>query len=93
MNRRWSGKGRNRRKAARMGKMNEIMIYQSDDRKTQVEVRFEQDMVWLTQQQMASLFEQTKQNRTEHQFAYQQLLQRGRVIPGRSCQGILDNCG
>jgi len=46
--------------------MNEIMIYQSDDRKTQVEVRFEQDTVWLTQQQMASLFEQTKQNISLH---------------------------
>jgi hypothetical protein len=66
MNGRWSSNGRNHPKAARTGKMNEIMIYQSDDRKTQVEVRFEQDTAWLTQQQMASLFEQTKQNISLH---------------------------
>jgi len=46
--------------------MNEIIIYQIEDNQTQVEVRFEQDTVWLTQQQMASLFEQTKQNISLH---------------------------
>ena len=46
--------------------MNEIIIYQIEDNQTQIEVRFEQDPVWLTQQQMASLFEQTKQNISLH---------------------------
>ncbi|MFH1976382.1 MAG: RhuM family protein [Pseudomonadota bacterium] len=46
--------------------MNEIIIYQIEDNQTQVEVRFEQDTVWLIQQQMASLFEQTKQNISLH---------------------------
>ena len=46
--------------------MNEIIIYQIEDNQTQIEVRFEQDTVWLTQQQMASLFEQTKQNISLH---------------------------
>jgi len=45
---------------------NKIEIYKIADRETQINVRFEQDTVWLTQQQMASLFEQTKQNISLH---------------------------
>lgn len=39
--------------------MNEdnIVIYQSDDGQTQVEVRFEHDTIWLSQGQMAELFD------------------------------------
>lgn len=46
--------------------MNEITIYKSKDKKTQIEVKFENDTVWLTQQQMAELFGQTKQNISLH---------------------------
>jgi death-on-curing family protein len=46
--------------------MNEIIIYQSKDKKTKIEVKFEHDTVWLTQQQMAELFGQTKQNISLH---------------------------
>ena len=46
--------------------MNEIIIYQSKDKKTQIDVKFEHDTVWLTQQQMAELFGQTKQNISLH---------------------------
>jgi len=46
--------------------MNEIVIYQTNDNTTQIEVRFEQETVWLTQQQMALLFNQTKQNISLH---------------------------
>ena len=35
---------------------NQIEIYQSQDGQTQVEVRFEQDTIWLNQKQMAELF-------------------------------------
>jgi len=45
---------------------NQIEIYQASDGQTQIEVTFEQDTVWLTQQQMASLFNQTKQNISLH---------------------------
>jgi hypothetical protein len=43
-------------------KMSEIQIYKDKDNQTQVEVRFEDESVWLTQQQMTTLFDQTKQN-------------------------------
>lgn len=46
--------------------MNEIIIYTSKDKKTQIEVKFENDSVWLSQQQMADLFGQTKQNISLH---------------------------
>ncbi len=41
--------------------MNQIMIYQTADNQTQIEVQFEHETVWLTQQQMGVLFNQTKQ--------------------------------
>lgn len=44
----------------------EIIIYQTPDHQTQVEVKFEEETVWLSQQQMAQLFKQTKQNISLH---------------------------
>ncbi len=46
--------------------MKEIIIYKTKDKQTQIEVNFENDTVWLTQQQMALLFGQTKQNISLH---------------------------
>jgi hypothetical protein len=46
--------------------VSEIIIYKTKDKKTQIEVKFENDSVWLTQQQMAELFGQTKQNISLH---------------------------
>ena len=40
-----------------MTNKNEIIIYQSEDGQTQVDVRMENDTVWLTQAQMACLFD------------------------------------
>ncbi|WP_199710620.1 RhuM family protein [Noviherbaspirillum cavernae] len=39
-----------------MDKQNQIQIYQSNDGKTQIEVRLGQESVWLTQAQMVDLF-------------------------------------
>jgi prophage maintenance system killer protein len=46
--------------------LNNIIIYKTKDKKTQIEVRFENETVWLTQQQIAELFGQTKQNISLH---------------------------
>ena len=35
---------------------NQIIIYQTEDGQTQVDVRMENDMIWLTRQQIAVLF-------------------------------------
>ena len=40
----------------------EIIIYQSADKSTQLEVRIDEETVWLTQSQMVELFNSTKQN-------------------------------
>ena len=45
---------------------NQIVIYQTKDGQTQIDVRLENDTVWLTQAQMAELFERTPQNITTH---------------------------
>jgi len=44
----------------------EILIYQSEDGNTKVEVRMEGESVWLAQGQMVDLFQTTKQNVSLH---------------------------
>jgi len=44
----------------------EIIIYQAADQALQLEVRIEDDTVWLTQAQMINLFNATKQNISLH---------------------------
>ncbi len=43
-----------------------IIIYQSEDGKTHIEVRVEQETVWLTQQQLCELYQSSKSNVSEH---------------------------
>ena len=40
----------------------EIIIYQTYDGQTKIDVRMEEETVWLSQAQMAELFQTTKQN-------------------------------
>jgi len=44
----------------------EIILYHTQDNQTALEVRFEDDTVWLTQTQMVDLFNSTKQNISLH---------------------------
>jgi len=46
--------------------VNEIIYYQSDEISTHIAVRIEDETVWLTQQQMAELFQTSKQNVSLH---------------------------
>lgn len=45
---------------------NEIILYRPDEIAEHIEVRLEEETVWLSQQQMATLFNQTKQNISLH---------------------------
>lgn len=45
---------------------NKIIIYTSDDGQVKIEVRLEDENVWLTQNAMAELFDTTKQNVSLH---------------------------
>ena len=56
----------------------ELVLYQTEDGSTRVEVRLENETVWLTQNQMAELFQTTKQNVSLHIrniFAEKELLE------------------
>lgn len=44
----------------------DIVIYQTQDGLTQINVKFEDETVWLTQQQMAALFQTSRTNVVEH---------------------------
>ena len=46
--------------------LGEIIVYQSDDGLTRVDVRFEGDSVWLTQAQLIELYHSSKSNISEH---------------------------
>lgn len=45
---------------------NEIILYRPDEIDEYIEVWIDEETVWLTQQQMATLFDQTKQNISLH---------------------------
>lgn len=46
--------------------MNEILLYTSKENSIQVEVEFDGETVWLSQNQISELFNQTKQNISLH---------------------------
>ena len=45
---------------------NEIIIYQSEDGQTHIDVKFTDKTVWLSQQQMAELYQTSRSNVVEH---------------------------
>ena len=47
-------------------KQDQIVIYQTEDGPTQIDVRLENETVWLTQAQMAELFKSSRTNVLEH---------------------------
>ena len=48
------------------GTRGDIVIYQTEDGGTKIDVRFSDETVWLTQLQMAELFETSRTNIVEH---------------------------
>lgn len=44
----------------------DLILYQTEDGKTRIQCRFEDESLWLTQAQMADLFQTTPQNITQH---------------------------
>ena len=66
----------------------EIIIYQTADGETRLDVRMENDSVWLTQAQMVELFNSTKQNVSLH---INNIFKEGRARARGNCQGILDS--
>jgi len=44
----------------------ELLLYQTEDGHTQIEVRLVGESLWLTQNQMAELFQTSKQDTSRH---------------------------
>ena len=49
-----------------MDNYGEFLIYQSEDGLINIEVKIQDETVWLTQQQMADLFQTSRTNIVEH---------------------------
>ena len=64
----------------------EIILYQTEDARTRIEVRLEGGTVWLTQAQMAGLFQTTPQNITLHLKAIYDELE---LIEAATCKDYL----
>lgn len=46
--------------------MNDLILYTSEDRRTRINLRVEADSIWLSQQEIAELFQTSKQNISLH---------------------------
>jgi len=62
---------------------NEIIIYQSQDGSVKVDVRLEEETVWLTQEQMATLFGKGRSTVTEH---IANVYEDGELLQDRTCR-------
>jgi hypothetical protein len=64
----------------------EIILYQTEDGRTRIQCRFENETVWLTQAQIAELFETTPQNITLHLKA---IFAEGELVEAATCKDYL----
>lgn len=56
----------------------QFLVYQAEDGKLKLDVRFEDESVWLTQQLMADLFQSSKQNISHH---INSIYEEGELLP------------
>ena len=61
----------------------EIIIYRAEDNTVQLDVRMEQETVWLTQQQMAELFQSSRTNIVEH---IRHIYEDGELVEDATCR-------
>jgi hypothetical protein len=64
----------------------EIILYQTEDGRTRVQCRFENETIWLTQAQIAEVFETTPQNVTLHLKA---IFAEGELVGAATCKDYL----
>ena len=56
----------------------QFIVYEAEDGQVKIDVRLEDETVWLTQQLMADLFQTTKQNISLH---IQSIFEEGELLP------------
>ena len=61
----------------------DIVIYQTEDGNTKIDVRFVDETVWLTQQQMTELFQSSRTNIVEH---IQHIYEEGELDEASTCR-------
>ena len=64
----------------------ELILYQTEDGKTRLEVRLQDETVWLTQKLMAELFQTTPQNITTH---LKNIFHEGELDEAATCKDFL----
>ena len=64
----------------------QFLVYQAEDGDLKLDVRLEDENVWLTQQRMADLFQTTKQNISIH---VQNIFEEGELSPGATVKKYL----
>lgn len=64
----------------------ELILYQTEDGRTRIQCRFDQDTLWLTQAQMAELFQTTPQNITLH---LKEIFAEGELSEAATCKDYL----
>lgn len=64
----------------------EFLLYQSEDGRSRLDIRFDGETLWLTQAQMAELFQTTSQNITLHLKA---VFAEGEIDPAATCKEYL----
>ena len=64
----------------------QIIIYQTENGETKLEVRLENETVWLSQKLMAALFQTTPQNITIH---LKNIFEEGELIESATCKDFL----
>lgn len=62
---------------------NDIILFKTDDEKIKIDVLFEEETVWLTQEQMAFLFEKGRSTVTEH---ITNVFNEGELEQNRTCR-------
>ena len=67
----------------------QFLDYEADDGQVKIDVGLKDETVWLTQQRMADLFQNTKQNDGQH---LKNIFFSRRVARKFSCKEILYNC-
>ncbi len=64
----------------------DLILYQTEDGKTRIQCRFEDESLWLTQAQIADLFQTTPQNITQHIKA---IYEEGELSEDSTCKPLL----
>ncbi len=72
--------------AARIPGQGEFLLYQTEDAQTRVQVRFQDSGIWLTQAQLAELYQCSSQNITQHIRA---IYESGELVEQATCKPYL----